>query len=146
MQERPAARLLVLDPDNCVLLFHFVFDEGALKGRRFWATPGGALKRGESFLEAAQRELLEETGIVAPIGHEILQRTVTFETAVGDKVEADERYFIVRVADRSIDESGQEPAEARYMKAYRWWSLSELAETDEQIFPEDISSVIAMQI
>ncbi|MGI9507705.1 MAG: NUDIX hydrolase [Geminicoccaceae bacterium] len=146
MRERPASRLLILDQNNCVLLFHFVFDDGPLAGKRFWATPGGALKKGENFFEAAQRELCEETGIIAQIGPQVMQKTVTFQTPAGVEVEADERYFLVHVADRRLDESGQEPAEVRYIKGHRWWSIGELAVTKEQVYPEGLADLIATQI
>ncbi len=63
MRQRPSARLLVVDEQNRVLLFRFVFKEGALAGQEFWATPGGELDAGETFEEAAIRELFEETSI-----------------------------------------------------------------------------------
>ena len=55
--------MLVLDPTGCLLLFRFVHKHGALAGHAFWATPGGGLEPGETFAEAAIRELKEETGI-----------------------------------------------------------------------------------
>ena len=58
MQKRPSARLIVLNLDDKVLLFRFAFSEGALAGTVFWATPGGALKDGESYAEAARHELV----------------------------------------------------------------------------------------
>ena len=67
MKKRPSARLIVLNPENRVLLFHFIFDEGALAGKDYWATPGGALHPGESYQQAARRELFEETGIQAEV-------------------------------------------------------------------------------
>jgi 8-oxo-dGTP pyrophosphatase MutT (NUDIX family) len=46
-----------------VLLFRFLHKEGALVGQDFWATTGGGVEEGETFEQAAIRELGEETGI-----------------------------------------------------------------------------------
>ena len=142
MRARPSARLLVLDNDRRLLLFHFVFDHGALMGEQYWATPGGALEQGESYEQAAIRELYEETGIIADVGRQVAQRDVVFRTPVGDQVTADERYFLVRVADNVVDVSGQGPDERRYMPEYKWWSLADLKSTAETVFPEHIVSLL----
>ena len=142
MRKRPSSRLIVLNPDNRVLLFHFVFNEGALAGQAFWATPGGALGHGESYQDAARRELFEETGIVAEIGEEIAQREAVFVTPDSERVTADERYFLVLVANDAINQDGQDPLEADSMKEYRWWPLSELQRTLEAVYPEDIVQLI----
>lgn len=142
MRIRPSARLLVLDPLNRVLLFHFLFEEGPLAGKQYWATPGGALEGGESYRDAARRELYEETGIDSDVGEEVARRDVVFEMPSGDRVRADERYFLVRVSDNRVDKSGQGAAEAQYMRAHRWWSLEELRETSEVVFPEKLTSLL----
>ena len=65
MRARPSARLILLDPQDRVLLFLFHHREGPLAGSRFWATPGGSLEPSETYAQAAHRELFEETGIEA---------------------------------------------------------------------------------
>ncbi len=142
MRKRPSARLLVLDPQNRILLFHFQFDEGPLAGKRYWATPGGALEPGESYREAARRELYEEAGIAIDVGEEVARRDVIFETPSGDSVMADERYFLVRVSDRRVDESGQGAAESQCMRAHKWWSLEDIRETSEVVFPEELEALL----
>lgn len=62
-QRRLASRILLVSPSHRLLLFKIHYKVGALAGRRYWATPGGQLKDGESFEAAAMRELYEETGI-----------------------------------------------------------------------------------
>lgn len=96
MRERPSSRLLVIDPLDRILLFKFEHTQGPLAGQRFWATPGGGLDPGESYLQAACRELVEETGLAVENPRpEVHQRIVTFQMSDGDIVRADERFFLV---------------------------------------------------
>jgi ADP-ribose pyrophosphatase YjhB (NUDIX family) len=54
---RRAGRVIVLDPEDRVLLFRY--DNRAPNGRH-WGTPGGGLNDGEDYPAGARRELAEE--------------------------------------------------------------------------------------
>ena len=70
---RRAGRVIVLDPEDRVLLFRY--DDGPPNGRH-WSTPGGGLNDGEDYPEGARRELAEETGWTdVPVGPEVHERT-----------------------------------------------------------------------
>jgi 8-oxo-dGTP pyrophosphatase MutT (NUDIX family) len=143
MRERPSSRLLVIDPSDCVLLFKFEHKQGPLAGQRFWATPGGALDPGESYVQAARRELLEETGLaVEDPGPEVHQRIVTFQMPDGDLVCADERFFLIRVEGALISTERWTDLEREVMGTHRWWSAVELLSAPDQIWPEDLHDVL----
>src|SRR5215203_951509 len=57
---RVAARVVLLDPANRVLLFRYV---EPWSRHAIWATPGGGLEPGETDAAAARREVVEETGL-----------------------------------------------------------------------------------
>src|SRR5690348_17675969 len=91
---RRAGRVIVLDPEDRVLLFRY--DDGPPNGRH-WCTPGGGLNDGEDYASGARRELSEETGwFDVPVGAEVHERTLTMDYA-GEIVRQHERFVLARV-------------------------------------------------
>jgi len=78
--ERDAVRVVLTDAAGRVLLFHAVTPEVGPAG--WWELPGGGIDGGESYLEAAVREVREETAgpghdrpaVLAPRHHLALAR------------------------------------------------------------------------
>ena len=143
LRRRPSARLLIVDLAGSVLLFRFTYKDGALAGQDFWATPGGAVDEGETFEQAALRELWEETGIRAvSVGAPVGQREVVLRLHDGEYVTADERYFLVEAGQEALSRDGWTALEKEVMTDHRWWSLDELARTSETVWPENILEML----
>ena len=135
--------MLVIDTDNRVLLLQFRFTTRAGELKRFWATPGGGLEGGESFEDAARRELVEETGIVTDIGPQVAQRDSVYELPEGETVRADERFFLVRSDSTTVCTRSQSALEQQVITTHRWWATEELATSRELIYPVDLLRMLA---
>jgi 8-oxo-dGTP diphosphatase len=147
MNSRPSARLLVLDMGGRVLLFRFVHLTGPMAGREYWATPGGALEEGETFEQAAMRELQEETGIrTMDVGRQIARKQFELQLPDGERVRADERYFAVRTPETVISREGWTEVEKELMTCHRWWSLDDLSQTSETVFPEELIEMLSVAV
>jgi ADP-ribose pyrophosphatase YjhB (NUDIX family) len=137
---RRAARVILLDPDDRVLLMRY--DDGPPNGRH-WSTPGGGLNAGEDYPAAALRELEEETGWgdVELIGEALRRR---FEmTYAGRTVLQVERLYLARTDQARRDIFGVEAMHAADgIAAWRWWTMAELEATDEEIWPADLVNII----
>jgi len=125
-------------------MFRFVFNVGALADQDYWATPGGALEAGESFADAARRELSEETGItVDSVGSQVAAREFVLQLPDGEHVLADERFYLLRTADQTLSRDGWTPLEVEVMVDHRWWSMDELRATTAVVYPENLVGMLA---
>jgi len=137
---RRAGRVVVLDPEDRVLLFRY--DDGPPNGRH-WCTPGGGLNEGEDYASGARRELAEETGwLDVQIGAEVHERTLTMEYA-DEIVRQHERFFLARVdvGERGLGEVADMHV-SDGIAAWRWWTLAELDSTHEEVWPPGLADLI----
>ncbi len=131
---RQASRLIVVNPQNSVLLYQYEDDR-----RKWWATPGGGLEGRESFEEAAAREAEEELSLTGRTLTPLWRQTVEF-TFRGQSIRQVERYFLVRLSQHEVTiVEGMCVAHRREgIVAARWWSLAELETTSERVFPDNL--------
>lgn len=140
--DRRAGRVLLLDRAGRVLLLHG--GDPARPGLRWWFTPGGGLEPGETVVEAAARELYEETGLRAapadlgaPVWHEVSE----FEYD-GGKYRQDQDFFVLHVAEWQVDTAGMNAQEQLTITEHRWWSAAEIEASTEQIFPSGLAGLV----
>jgi 8-oxo-dGTP pyrophosphatase MutT (NUDIX family) len=133
---RVAARAIVLDPEDRILLVLF---RSPHSGSSWWATPGGALDAGETHEEGLRRELLEEAGIRAKLGPWVWTREHVFDW--GERyVRQVERYYVVRV--ESSEVRPQLDLAAEDVHEIRWWTLAELEATNEVLTPRRLQALL----
>lgn len=106
----------VVFKNDCVLLVR----RGQAPSEDLWAIPGGSMEVGETLQEAAEREILEETGIKIRAGKPIY----TFD--VIDRDEDGKIRFHYVIIDLAADYVGGEPAAGDDVTEARWVSAHEI--------------------
>ena len=143
---RTAARVLPVSPDGQVLLLQC--QDPARPGDLHWISVGGAVDPGETRVEAALRELQEETGIEAGAGdltQPIHRGDYRFSW---DGVEYLNRATVYALpCDRRVEVSlaGLEPGEIGNVLAAAWWTPEALA-ADGTAANADLPEVMSIAI
>ena len=136
---RQAARALVVDPADRVLLVRF--DMPTWSG---WATPGGGLATGETHEEAIRRELAEEVGLERfRLGPVIWHRTHVISLFDGQWDGQVERIFLVRTPEFSpVPRFAADELRAEYVTAWRWWTADELERASDEFAPRRLPRLV----
>ncbi len=141
VKHRETARIMLIDEENRIFLLKTHFDpEVGLPPR--WLTPGGGIDSGESTLQAAVRELYEETGLtVSPevLGEPVLVASGRWDWADGLNYHTyTDSIYELKVQNFEPDTSGFTQDELRDILEYRWWTVEEILESQEALAPHEL--------
>jgi 8-oxo-dGTP diphosphatase len=136
---RRAARAVILDPADRILLVRFEFPDHVV-----WACPGGGLEPEETHETAIVRELLEEVGLeAASIGPCIWTREHVIPFLDGQWDGQIERFYLVRTdAFEPAPRFTPDQLAAEYVTAERWWTQHELSATDVVFAPRRLAALV----
>ena len=143
VKHRPTARILLINPQNEVLLYKTHFDPEVKLPPR-WLTPGGGIDEGETELQAAIRELFEETGMriqESDLAGPVLVASGTW--LWGDDIHSHtytDTIFSYQVETFIPDTSGFTKDELRDVLEIKWWNIQELLDSGEQLAPHELAS------
>ena len=142
IETRHTSRLIILDPDDRILLLNYVArkpsDPPSGHAASFWFTPGGGVEEGESAEEAALREMDEEVGLTGlPLLGEVARRS-----ALNDRFQrvafCHERYFLVRAPSAAFNTARLAETDQDEVLDVRWWSLAGFERSGEVLIPDAV--------
>ena len=137
---RPAVRVLCVDECHRVLMLRW---RDPANGAHLWEPPGGGIEAGERAIDAARRELREETGL--PVGS-ILDRHVMVGRDVlwnGRRHQGEEAFFMARFGPAPpVHRDGLKAYEADTLDEYRWVAWNAITALPDQVEPPQIVAIL----
>ena len=147
LRNRDTVRLVLMNQHNCVLLIKIETELPRFpdipESRVRWITPGGGVEPDETFEQALIREAWEEIGLRL----EDTGTCVWTETPIwmieDEPVHFNIRYYFVRINDHQVKPGLLTEEESDIFREFRWWSVDEMRNTKEFVFPPGMPDLIA---
>ncbi|MFF2622212.1 NUDIX hydrolase [Oerskovia jenensis] len=147
LHHRRGARVLLLDAADRVLLARG--HDTDQPERSWWFTVGGGIEPGESDLDAAVREVREETGLhldPATLEGPVWTRSAIFDF-YRERCRQDEVFYLARLAhpqgEPALTRDGWTEIEHDVVDEMRWFTLPELRTVTIEVFPAGLPDLLA---
>ena len=143
-----SVRIVLLNQKNELLLMKAkdpstTQPDGTYNGA-FWFLIGGEIEKGEDLKTAAFRELFEETGLSSEqvrLGPQIWYGT--FDLILSGQLRRMKQQFILaRTLESKISLAGLTESERKVVKKVEWYSLEQIRNFDEIIYPVGIEEYL----
>ncbi|MFI7603071.1 NUDIX domain-containing protein [Actinoplanes sp. NPDC049681] len=113
----------------------------------FWLLAGGGVRPGETFEQAAHREVVEETGLTgATIGRCVWTQEKLITDPSGELQLVEARFFLGRITSPPpVSFAGHEPYETATIRGWRWFRHHEIVarEREETFLPPGLGGLLA---
>jgi 8-oxo-dGTP pyrophosphatase MutT (NUDIX family) len=136
---RPTVRVLCINRASRLLLLRW---RDPTSGAFVWEPPGGGIESGESPLEAARRELWEETGL--PGAAVSADSVEVYRDCVwdGERYQGYETFFLARVDLKEVTPGRLVGHETSTLQGHRWLSWADVQALPETVEPPTLGNVL----